>query len=259
MPEAVTDDFLHLCYGEDILDWIAEFSEKTVTRAGGLTIFDGPPGTGKTSLITQMIRRLEETHVFYALPVSQDSALSSPDLVPFWQKQNTRHAERVKVIVLEDAERLLWRRSGDNPGKRSRRCSTSPTASWAGPAATARHLLGQCQDGGPRSRGASSGAVDESSPFHRASAVKWRNASRPLAGWSSSRENELLRELLARRRSLNPLVAGGERHTRKTGDRLPSGRTESNIEETPRRCLQSRSTGGCRPSDDKKNKTPLRH
>jgi len=114
VPEAVTDDFLRLCYGEDILRWITRFGERTLSRAGGLTIFDGPPGTGKTSLITQMIRRLEQTHVFYALPVSQDSALSSPDLVPFWQKQNARHAERVKVIVMEDAERLLWRRNGDN-------------------------------------------------------------------------------------------------------------------------------------------------
>ncbi len=114
LPEAVTDDFLRLCYGNDILTWITSFGERTLARAGGLTIFDGPPGTGKTSLITQMIRRLEQTHIFYALPVSQDSALSSPDLVPFWQKQNARHAERVKVIVMEDAERLLWRRNGDN-------------------------------------------------------------------------------------------------------------------------------------------------
>jgi hypothetical protein len=114
LPEAVSDEFLRLCYGEDIFTWIATFGERTRARAGGLTIFDGPPGTGKTSLITQMIRRLEQTHVFYALPVSQDSALSSAEFVPFWQKQNARHAERVKVIVMEDAERLLWRRNGDN-------------------------------------------------------------------------------------------------------------------------------------------------
>ncbi|HVF70151.1 MAG TPA: AAA family ATPase [Chthoniobacterales bacterium] len=114
LPEAVTDEFLRLCYGEGILEWVAGFAERTVSRAGGLTIFDGPPGTGKTSLISQMIRRLEKTHVFYSLPVSQDRALSSPELVPFWQKQNTRHADRVKVIVMEDAERLLWRRNGDN-------------------------------------------------------------------------------------------------------------------------------------------------
>ena len=114
LPEPVTDEFLRLCYGEDILEWVEAFTDRTTSRAGGLTIFDGPPGTGKTSLITQMIRRLEETHVFYSLPVSQDKALSSPEMVPFWQKQNARHADRVKVIVMEDAERLLWRRDGDN-------------------------------------------------------------------------------------------------------------------------------------------------
>jgi hypothetical protein len=114
LPEAVTDDFLKLCYGEDIMDWVTQFGEKTLSRPGGLTIFDGPPGTGKTSLVTQMIRRLEKTHVFYSLSASQNRALSDPDFVPFWQKQNVRHGDNVKVIVMEDAERLLWRRQGDN-------------------------------------------------------------------------------------------------------------------------------------------------
>lgn len=114
LPGRVTNEFLRLCYGEDVFDWIAAFAENTSNRSGGLTIFDGPPGTGKTSLITQMIRRLEKTHVFYSLPASQDSALSAPEFVPFWQKQNTRHVDRIKVIVMEDAERLLWRRNGDN-------------------------------------------------------------------------------------------------------------------------------------------------
>src|SRR5262249_7025054 len=114
LPEVVTDDFLRLCYGEDILEWISLFEERTLARPGGLSIFDGPPGTGKTSLITQMIQRLEQTHVFYSLPVSQDGALSSPELVPFWQTQNAQHSERVKVIVIEDAERLLLRRDSEN-------------------------------------------------------------------------------------------------------------------------------------------------
>jgi ATPase family protein associated with various cellular activities (AAA) len=114
LPESVDEDFLRLCYGDDIVAWIAKFNETTVARAGGLTIFEGPPGTGKTSLLTQMIRELEKTHVFYVLPVARDGALSSPELVPFWQRQNARYADRVKVIVMEDAERLLWRRDGDN-------------------------------------------------------------------------------------------------------------------------------------------------
>ena len=114
LPEAVTDDFLKLCYGDDIMDWVGKFGENTLSRPGGLTIFDGPPGTGKTSLVTQMIRRLEKTHVFYSLSASQNRMLSDPEFVPFWQKQNTRHGDHVKVIIMEDAERLLWRRQGDN-------------------------------------------------------------------------------------------------------------------------------------------------
>ena len=114
LPEPVDDDVLRLFYGDDIVAWIAKFRETTTGRAGGLTIFEGPPGTGKTSLLTQMIRGLEKTHVFYVLPVARDGALTSPELAPFWQRQNVRHADRVKVIVMEDAERLLWRRDHDN-------------------------------------------------------------------------------------------------------------------------------------------------
>jgi hypothetical protein len=114
IPDDPGDEFLRLCYGSDIDAWIAQFNERTTGRPGGLTILEGPPGTGKTSLVSVMIRRLEESHVFYVLPASQDSALSSPELVPFWQKQNKRHPDRIKVIVIEDAERLLWPRRGDN-------------------------------------------------------------------------------------------------------------------------------------------------
>jgi MoxR-like ATPase len=64
LPESVDEDFLRLCYGDDIVAWIPKFNETTVARAGGLTIFEEPPGTGKTSLLTQMIRELEKTHVF---------------------------------------------------------------------------------------------------------------------------------------------------------------------------------------------------
>ncbi|MHA3772905.1 AAA family ATPase [Verrucomicrobiota bacterium sgz303538] len=114
LPDDPGDEFLRLCYGDDILPWMVDFSERTTARAGGLTILQGAPGTGKTSLISVMMRRLAESHIFYVLPVAQDSALSSPELVPFWQTQNRRHPDKVKVIVLEDAERLLWARGGDN-------------------------------------------------------------------------------------------------------------------------------------------------
>jgi hypothetical protein len=61
-----------------------------------------------------MIRRREKSHAFYVLPVAQETALSSPEFVPFWQSQNVKHPDRIKVIVIEDAERLLWPRRSDN-------------------------------------------------------------------------------------------------------------------------------------------------
>jgi hypothetical protein len=57
VPDDPGDEFLSLCYGSDILAWLEQFSERTTGRAGGLTILEGPPGTGKTSLVSLMIRR----------------------------------------------------------------------------------------------------------------------------------------------------------------------------------------------------------
>jgi len=114
LPDDPGDEFLQLCYGADIDSWLKQFTERTTRRAGGLTILEGPPGTGKTSLVSVMIRRFEKSHAFYVLPVAQDSALSAPELIPFWQTQNKRHPDRIKVIVIEDAERLLWPRHSGN-------------------------------------------------------------------------------------------------------------------------------------------------
>ena len=90
------------------------FAATTRARPGGLTIPEGPPGTGKTSLLTQLMHRLAATHLFYALPNSHNQALASPEMTAFWQEENAKHGDRVKVIILEDADRLFWRRGGDN-------------------------------------------------------------------------------------------------------------------------------------------------
>lgn len=116
LPSRSDDDFLRLCYGDDITVWMESFSETTVSRTGGFTLLDGPPGTGKTSLIAQMVLRLSATHVFYVLPVAQANAFASADFIPFWQRENSRHADRVKVVVVEDADKLLRRRNDDGGG-----------------------------------------------------------------------------------------------------------------------------------------------
>lgn len=112
VPEAMGDDFLSLAYGADVHKWVADFSSRTAARTGGLTILEGPPGTGKTSLVSELLRRLRETHLFYVLPVNNDATLTSPDWMSCWQAQNRIHPDRVKVVVMEDAERVLLNRHG---------------------------------------------------------------------------------------------------------------------------------------------------
>jgi hypothetical protein len=112
--QVLEDEDLALCYGTDVVEWIKAFAEQSLAKYGGITILDGPPGTGKSTLIAQLMRRHRETHVFYVLPIAQSETLSSPKMVEFWQKQNRRHPQLVKVIVLEDAEKVLLQRRWDN-------------------------------------------------------------------------------------------------------------------------------------------------
>jgi len=114
VPELLPGDQMSLYYGSDIGEWIQTFDQRTRNKIGGISILEGPPGTGKTTLVSQLVVRLAVTHVFYVLPVGNDNLLSAPELVPFWVRQNEQHPGKVKVIVMEDSERILLRRGSDN-------------------------------------------------------------------------------------------------------------------------------------------------
>ncbi len=111
LPQALDDEFLRLAYGDDVSAWVSSFTTRTRERQSGLTVLEGPPGTGKTSLVSEMIRRLHDTHLFYVLPVCNDGSLTAPELVSFWQGQHRQHPNRIKVVVMEDAERVLLGRN----------------------------------------------------------------------------------------------------------------------------------------------------
>jgi hypothetical protein len=108
------EESLRICYGPDALDWVGDFAGNTQAKSGGITILDGPPGTGKSTLIAELMRRLYQTHVFYVLPVGQHESLSHPSMVQFWDQQNGAHPKEVKVVVMEDAEKILFQRRSDN-------------------------------------------------------------------------------------------------------------------------------------------------
>ena len=111
---ALDEESLQICYGTDSPAWVGDFAKNTQAKSGGITILDGPPGTGKSTLIAELMRRLYQTHVFYVLPVAQQGSLSQPSMVEFWQEQNSSHPNEVKVIIMEDAEKILLQRRSDN-------------------------------------------------------------------------------------------------------------------------------------------------
>lgn len=105
---------LALHYGGDFQVWHQKFVALLETRLHGISIFEGKPGTGKTSYIRHLLCDLENTHRFYFLSPSQLELLSRPDFVDFWVNQARRYPNHQFVVILEDAENALMVRGSDN-------------------------------------------------------------------------------------------------------------------------------------------------
>ena len=107
-------DRLALHYGSGFQDWHRQFIDLLGIRPHGISIFEGKPGTGKTSYIRHLLCELEDTHRFYFLSPSQLEMLSRPDFVDFWIEQAKSYPGRQFVVILEDAENALMVRGTDN-------------------------------------------------------------------------------------------------------------------------------------------------
>ena len=116
-PMDVADLALH--YGDDFPEWQADWLARIDALPSGLSVFTGPPGTGKTSYLRSMVSRLapEDTHRFYYVPATSAAILTSPEFVSFWIRQNRRHESKRKVVIFEDAEDLLLQRDSESRGK----------------------------------------------------------------------------------------------------------------------------------------------
>jgi ATPase family associated with various cellular activities (AAA) len=110
----LTSEALDLHYGEAFGEWHEAFVEKLETNPRGLSIFDGPPGTGKTSYLRQLMLRLKESHRFYFIGSANLHLLRDAEFVDFWASERRLHEESSFVVILEDAESALMPRSGDN-------------------------------------------------------------------------------------------------------------------------------------------------
>lgn len=95
---------LGLSYGEEFKKIDKIIYNGLVKSDKGIWIFHGPPGTGKSMLIRNLIKRLNKTDkvndVIY-MPSEMIAALEGPDFIPFIQDYKD------SVLVIEDADIAL--------------------------------------------------------------------------------------------------------------------------------------------------------
>lgn len=110
----LSDEQISLHYPEGTSIWHAEFVEKLQGKANGLSIFEGPPGTGKTSYLRHLIWILNKSHRFYFIPTTAMGVLCNSDFVNFWVNEIQAHKKKQFVVILEDSEKVLMTRESDN-------------------------------------------------------------------------------------------------------------------------------------------------
>jgi hypothetical protein len=112
------DEWLALHYGATFPAWHEQFVERLremLPRGGGLTLLRGEPGTGKSTYLRFLLAQLRRTHRFYYLPANAFHLLTNPAMVEFWLQEGKDHKGRGgRVVIIEDAERLLMERAADN-------------------------------------------------------------------------------------------------------------------------------------------------
>jgi hypothetical protein len=110
----LSEENLGLYYGDRFAEWHRDFARKLEKPASCLSIFEGAPGTGKTSYLRHLIGVLQETHRFYFIPPATMRVLSDPRFMEFWAEQRRFYPHRKLAVILEDSDAALMTRASDN-------------------------------------------------------------------------------------------------------------------------------------------------
>ena len=110
----LSDDELNLRYTSGSQEWHHDFVKNLCAKNYGLSIFEGAPGTGKTSYLRHLMGVLKKSHRFYFIPPATVEVLSDPKFIGFWANERRRHADRKFVVILEDSDAALMTRGTEN-------------------------------------------------------------------------------------------------------------------------------------------------
>ncbi|MGF1656943.1 MAG: AAA family ATPase [Verrucomicrobiales bacterium] len=110
----MSDDLLCLHYGADLLPWHKRLVEKFHAREQGLSLLEGPPGTGKTHYLRHLMACLKQSHRFYFVPSCNLNVLRDSEFVDFWADERRYYPKKKLAVILEDSESALVPRNREN-------------------------------------------------------------------------------------------------------------------------------------------------
>ena len=104
---------MDIVYGEGFEDWHTQIVTKMKATTGGILLSHGPPGTGKTTWIRQLVRDLgrDKMSLFVTRSIARD--IGSPHLATLLISLAKQH--KGIVLVIEDAEHMLLKREASDP------------------------------------------------------------------------------------------------------------------------------------------------
>ena len=98
-----SDINIDLNYNDDFKNIYESTIEKLNSNEVGLYLFHGSHGSGKTTLIRNLIKKTNKKVIFFSPNMAEN--LSDPNMIPFLMKHPN------SIIIIEDAENVLKKRS----------------------------------------------------------------------------------------------------------------------------------------------------